>query len=448
MTARHAGREATAFEEADLPAIRRRTVRTLLVTESLGSAGYYGGYAAASVLAVDLLRGDALTGVPTSCAVLGAALASVPLSRRMLRVGRRPGLVLGYTVGVAGAAIVIAAAALRSFPLLLPGMVLFGIANTSNHQARYVAGDVYPPERRGTAIGLIVWGSTVGAVLGPNLLAASGTVAGSIGLPESSGFFLLALGAFAVAAAVIGRSLRPDPLDVARHFDTAAAADGAPDEPARSPWRVPAVQVAIVAMTGSYAVMVMVMAMTPVHLRAHEHSLGPIGLVISAHLLGMFALSPLTGRLCDRLGPITVIGFGAVLLPASAAVAALLDPSHHEPMMGALFLLGLGWNFGFVGGSTLLTDALQGGERVAMQGSADLATGLTSAAASSIAGVLYAVGGLGLVATAGASISALVLAVVLGRRNALDLATATVIIDDDPAARAAQRSGADSSRLP
>jgi len=413
---------APVFEAADLPGVRRRTVRTLLLTESLGSAGFYGAYAAGSVLAADLLSGDALTGLPTSSAVLGAALASVPLSRRMLRLGRRHGLVLGYVVGVVGAALVVGAAALRSFPLVLPGMLLVGVANSSNHLARYVAGDVYPPERRGTAISLVVWGSTIGAVLGPNLLAPAGRVARAVGLTESGGFYAIALLAFASAAVVISRRLHPDPLDVARYLEADHAA-GREAEPARSALRVPAVQVALAAMIGSYAVMVMVMSMTPVHLRAHDHGLGPIGLVISAHLLGMFALSPLTGRLCDRLGSATVIAAGAILLPASAALAAALDASRHEPMMGALFLLGLGWNFGFVGGSTLLTDALRPTERVAMQGGADLATGLTSAAGSSVAGVLFALGGLEALAGAGAAVSVAVLALLVGRWPGLRPAT-------------------------
>ena len=311
----------------------------------------------------------------------------------------------GYAVGAAGAALAAAAATLRSFPLLAGAMLLAGAGNGANNLSRYAAGDVVPPARRGQAISMVVWGATAGALLGPNLLGAAGAWAGGLGLPELAGPFCLAAAGFGAALLLLAARLRPDPLEVARQLGGGVPGGAGARAASRPPalLRRPAVQVALGAVAGSYLVMVMVMSMTPVHMRGHHHDLAAIGLVISGHLVGMFALAPVTGWLCDRAGRLPVIAGGALTLALGSALAAVADPASTGELAVALFCVGVGWNLAFVGGSALLTDALAPGERAAMQGVTDAAAGGASALGSAAAGTVLQVAGfttLGLVGAA------------------------------------------------
>src|SRR6266487_1527478 len=151
------------------PPKRRRLLATLLAAQVCGSTGHSISLAVGSVVAADITGTNTWSGLPVAIAALGAALASLPIARAMGRFGRRPGLVLGYGLGVVGSALGMAGVLTRSFPLLLLGMALFGVGNTSNLLARYAAADVSPGSQRGRSIGFVVWGATAGSVLGPNL---------------------------------------------------------------------------------------------------------------------------------------------------------------------------------------------------------------------------------------------------------------------------------------
>src|SRR5919197_4563422 len=192
------------------PPRRRRLMATLLAAQVCGSTGHSISLAVGSIVAADITGTNTWSGLPVATAALGAALASLPLSRAMGRFGRRPGLVLGYGLAVLGSALGMVGVLTRNFPLLLIGMALFGIGNSSNLLARYAAADATPGAERGRAIGLIVWGSTAGSILGPNLLGPAADLGRLLGLSTVGSPFLIGLGGFGLAALLTETLLRPD----------------------------------------------------------------------------------------------------------------------------------------------------------------------------------------------------------------------------------------------
>lgn len=372
------------------PAVRRRLLGVLLGAVVCGSTGHAIAMTFGGIVAADLTGTNAWAGVPVAVGALGTALASLPLSRLMGRWGRRPGLVLGYGLAMLGSGLAMAGALAAHLGLFLLGMGFYGISNSSNLLARYAAADVAPSARRGLAIGLTVGAATVGALIGPNLLDFSAHLGGHFGLPPVGSPFLIGVGGFGMAALLIATLLRPDPLAVARALaaPTRGAAPAVPARSLRAIVRQPAVQVALGALMMSQLVMIATTSTAPVYLRDQGHGLHTVGLAASLHIAGMYATSPLTGWLADRLGRLTVILVGALLLTAAIAWAALVPGSDSFQVIVALILNGVGWNFGFVAGSALLTDALRPAERTTLQGLADLATGLMGALGSAAGGVI------------------------------------------------------------
>ena len=382
---------SAALSPAALEAARRRSRNTLIAGVALGSTGHIAAVTVATIVAKDLLGSQTWAGLPGATVVLGAALGSVLLSSLMARRGRRIGLVTGYSVGVLGALIATAAVMTRSFPLLLVGTVLIGFGNTSNQLSRYTAADLVPPERRASAIGLVVWASTIGSVVGPSLVPFASDWAAGLGLPPLAGPYLLPVVFVGLAAALSFFLLRPDPYDIAdestrAHPDAEPAVIG----PVRDILRRPAVAAAIVALVIGQFVMVLVMTMTPLHMTEHGHGLGAVGLVLSGHTLGMFAFSPLSGWLSDRFGRVPTIFLGTAVLAISSLMAAVAPPDGGLVLLVALFLLGLGWNFGFVAGSAMLSENLEIHERTRVQGAADALIWSSAAAASLGSGLIMA----------------------------------------------------------
>jgi len=388
-----------------LPA-RGRLMATLLAAQVCGSTGHSISLAVGSIVAADLTGSNTWSGLPVSVGALGAALASVPLARAMGRFGRRPGLVVGYGLGVLGSGLGMLGVMTRSFPLLLVGMLLFGIGQTSNLLARYAAADVSTGAQRGRAIGLIVWGSTLGSIVGPNLLGPAAWSAGPLGLPVVGSPFLIGLAGFGLAALLVEALLRPGPLTVAAQLEDPAKADrpAEPARPLRTILRQPSVRLALGALMTSQLVMIGTTSTSPVYLHDHGHHVDTIGLAVSLHLAGMYAASPLTGWLCDRFGRIAVITAGGLVLIGAVALAALAPGSDSTVVSLALFLNGVGWNFGFVAGSALLTDSLSPAERTSMQGLADLVMGLMGAIGSAIGGVILQLWGFPILNIVGAAL--------------------------------------------
>ena len=388
---------------------------------ALGSTGHIAASTVASIAAQHIAGSTAWSGAPGATVVLGAAVGAVTLSQLMVRVGRRAGLATGYGVGVVGALVSTVAVIAGSLPLLLLGTILIGFGNSSNQLSRYVAADLYPADRRASAIGIVVWGSTVGAVVGPNLAAPAGALAVAIGLPELSGAYLVPVVFVGAAAILTVLALRPDPYELA---DASARHDqpGGDRSTAASLAAVlarPNVPVAIVSLVTVQVVMVLIMTMTPLHMTAHGHDLAAVGIVISGHTLGMFGLSPLTGRLTDRLGAIPVILAGMGVSALAAVLAAVAPPDGGVVLFVALFLLGYGWNLGYVAGSALLTHGLSLAERTRIQGLTDGLIWSSAAAASLGSGVVVAAASFATLGLLGAALVVVPTLLVIARRSAV-----------------------------
>jgi MFS family permease len=375
---------ATFDSDARRLAMRRHVVRTLFSGVALGSSGHIAAITVGTIAAQELTGSSAWSGTPSAAVVFGSATGSAILSSLMARRGRRPGLITGYLVAGLGALGAVLAIVLASLPLLLAATFVLGFGNASNQLARYTAADLYPLHRRASALGTVVWGSTIGAVVGPNLVAFAGSVAGGIGLPILAGAYLLAVLFTSLAALLYTFRLRPEPYELA---DASSRHDLDPPAPTTSLRAIlarPRIRAALVAMVIGQIVMVLVMTMTPLHIREHGGGLDLVGFVLSAHTFGMFALAPLSGRLTDRFGSPAMILAGLATLGLAALLAAAAPSDGGWLLTFALFLLGFGWNMGFVGGSAMLTHGISLSERTRLQGATD-ATIWTSAALASLA---------------------------------------------------------------
>ena len=381
---------AAGIPAEELPRLRTRMRWVLFAVAALGSTGYIAAVTVGTLVAAELSGGVALGGLPTTTTTIGTATAASLIALVMLRWGRRVGLLLGLAVGVLGGGVVMLSVVATSIPLLLIGSAMTGFANAAGNLGRYIAADLAAPERRASAIGLVVWGTTVGAVIGPNLTAPAGAVALSLGLPELAGPYGLTVLFIGLAWAVAAWLLRPEPYALA---DRASLPSVGPqgDVPSLSAILVrPSVATALVTLVAAQVVMVLIMTMTPLHLIDHGHGLATVGLVLSAHTFGMFGLSPITGRLTDRFGSPRVIVAGLIGLAMAALLAALAPPDGGFLLTFALFLLGYGWNLCFVAASSLVTHGLSLAERTRVQGIADALTWGTAAFASLSSGLVVA----------------------------------------------------------
>jgi MFS family permease len=394
-----------------LPLLQRRTMRVLVVAQVLGALGLAAGGTAGALLAEHLTGNAAAAGMPLSLLVLGSGVGAVAVARVMRGHGRRAGLTAAYLAGTAGAALVVAAAAWRSWPLLLAGSFLLGGGNAAVMLARYAAADL--ASHRGRSISTVVTAASVGAVAGPNLLGPAGPLARAVGLPTPTGLFLLAIPSFLGAALVLAAFLRPDPLQVARNAARSAeqAAAGGRDELAVL-FGDRHIRMALLVLALANLAMVGVMAVAPVHLHDHGAAMGTIGLIVGAHIAAMYLPSPVTGWLADAVGARVVASLGALLLLAAGAVAAVAG-SGRVGVIVALLLLGVGWNAGLIGGSALLRDApVSASLRTRAEGLGELGMGAAAAAGGSAAGLLLAGGGFGLLGLVAAAPCLLILAAV------------------------------------
>jgi MFS family permease len=399
----------------DPAALQRRTLRVLVAAQILGGLGQSGA-AAGALLALDMTGSESLASLPLALLVVGASASVMPISALSRRAGRRAGLTTALATAALGAAGVVAAAALDSFALLLAASAVFGAGNAAVMLARYAAADLSTPGERGRAIGVVVFSTTFGAVAGPNLLEPSGRAAAALGLPELSGLYLVSVLALALAALLLFALLRPDPLRVAAaRARTRERDEGgpAPPEPLRRLLASPTAVAGLATMVVANFVMVAVMAMAPVHMHAHGHGLALVGLVISLHIAGMFAPSPVTGWLTDRIGPLPVAAAGTMLLIVAGALAAAAG--HHAATFTlGLVLLGVGWNAGLIAGSTLLASAVPVAQRPRAEGAGDLGMGFTAATATAIAGPVVGLAGYATLAIAGACAAAALAPLLIG----------------------------------
>ncbi|MFF3318844.1 MFS transporter [Streptomyces sp. NPDC003035] len=390
---------------AELPALRRRIQAVLIASQILGGLGIAIGVALAAVLAKDVSGTEALSGLASTASVAGPALLAMPLASLMGSRGRRPGLVLAYLVGALGAGIVVLGAVVDNFPLLLAGLVGFGAGSSANLAARFAAADLAEPDRRGRAISTVVWATTIGAVLGPNVAAPAGESVAGLGIPAAAGPFVWAAGVFLVSAVMVALLLRPDPLLTARALSGPEESQEAEGRSLRAGMRAvrksSRARLALVTVAVSHTAMVSIMSMTPVALSHHGAGIQLIGLVISGHIAGMYAFSPVMGWLSDRLGRLSVIGLAVGLLAVAALLAGTAGASHGQTAAG-LFVLGLGWSAGLVSGSALLTDSVPQAARAAVQGLSDFIMNTAAGVGGLAAGLIVSQAGYGWLNVVGA----------------------------------------------
>lgn len=399
--------EGTPGPAAEVAAVQRRTMRVLVGVQVVGGLGVGSGLAVGGLLAAELSGSITLSGLATTMLTLGAALLALPLARLALRSGRRVGLGVGWAIAASGAVLAITAAVVGSFALLIAAMLAFGAGTATNLQSRYAATDLAGDATRARSLSVVVWATSAGAVLGPNLTGVGERVADAVGIPPLAGTLVFSAAAFTVSGVLIALLLRPDPLRVA--FAARAAAASADSGPVAPPRRlVPALRaldprgrLALLAIVAGHAVMVMVMTMTPVHLHHAGATLSVVGLTISLHVAGMYLLSPVAGWAADRFGRVPVILAGQGILLAAVVVSGVAG-DREAVVMAGLTLLGLGWSAATVAGATLLAESVTPTERPQVQGASDLLMNLAGASGGAVSGVVLAqLGYAGLNALAG-----------------------------------------------
>jgi MFS family permease len=361
-----------------------------------------------AIVAVRLAGNESVAGMPSSTTTFSQAFMAVPIALLMGRYGRRIGLTLGYGLGALGGLVGLLAIANLSFPLLLVSSVLLGVSRGSADQGRFAAGEMFPENERARMIGRLVFAGTIGAVVGPVLVVPSGNLLGSLGQNPDMGPWAGAFMLCTLSALLVFFLLRPDPMLIALTIaaDTSKSEVQQPARPVATLMMLPKVQLAIIAALVCQTVMVVLMVMTPLYMDHHQHGRDHISLVIAAHTLGMYGLSAVTGYLIDRFGRVSMLYAGAMVMILSAVLSPL---STNEYILAvALFLLGLGWNFGYVASSSLLADALRGNERTRIQGINDALVFLAAGFGSMAAGPLFAFGGYAAISYLG-----IVLAVIL-----------------------------------
>lgn len=401
----------TGLTESEVARVRRRSRTAIIVGQVLAGVGMGSTLSAGALLITEVSGSETLSGMAATMATIGAAIAAVPLAALATARGRAPALATGAVIAAVGACVGLVAAILSWTLLLLAGIVLLGVGTAVNLQARFAATDLSEPNRRGRDLSVVVWSTTVGAVLGPNLIGPGADLGAALGLPPLAGPYLFTIGAQLLAAVVYVVGLRPDPLRLATRIGLERPAS---PEAAPRTADVGGIATGMVATSLSHATMVSVMAMTPVHLVNHGASLELVGLTISLHVLGMYALSPVWGTLADRAGREVTIAIGQVLLLAALLLLSVGAESELWVAVG-LVIIGLGWSAASVAGATLISESVDVTGRARIQGRADLLMSSAGALGGGFAGLVLAVLGYGGLALSATGLSVIVLATLAWR---------------------------------
>ena len=390
---------------------QKRIVTSLAVTQVVGSLGIGAGLTIGTLLVKDITGSTGWAGMATVVTVIGAASVTVPLGTMAARFGRRPALMTGWMLATLGSLVSIQAAVADSLPLVLVGLALFGASTSTNLQSRFAAVDRAEPLSMARSISLVVWAGTIGAVIGPNLVEPGAVVARSLEIPPLAGPMVFAAAGFGLAALMTWATLRPEPLaaSIGRAVVRPSMRSALPH--VRGP-----VALAIYAIGTAHAIMVAVMALTPVHMQDHGATLQIIGITISLHIAGMFALSPVMGWMSDRIGPRSTILVGQGLFIAAAVISGTAGHSESRIMLG-LILLGVGWSASVIAGAALVSTSTDPAVRPLVQSLTDLTMQLSGAAGGLLAGLVVASFGFGVLNAAAALLTVpLIVAIVASQR--------------------------------
>lgn len=363
------------MQSVDNAALQKKTLRVLVAGQVVAAAALSAAVTVGAFVVQDILGQDTpWGGISSATFTMGSAFMSQVLARKMSRKGRRVGLQYGYSLAIAGGLLAGFAVNRSSLPMFILGLFLYGSGQASNLLSRYAAMDLAVPEKRSQAMSYILFGSTFGAVLGPVLIKPAEQIGVDVfGWSLYAGPWIASACFFVFALINVAIRLRPDPLEVSGGLNSQQGVGvvtpnlGAALRTIKS---IRNARVALASMVISQVTMVAVMTMTPVHLKLHGHE-GVSPYVISLHIAGMYAFSPLVGKFADRKGKLLSISLGGILLVAATVMAALAGDAA-TLLWPSLWLLGLGWSFGLIGGSSLLVESVPENSRVTVQGAADL----------------------------------------------------------------------------
>lgn len=395
---------------------RTRAQAKLIAAQLLSGAGIASGYAVGGLLAEEITGKTSMAGIAQMSVILGAGLIAYPLAVLAGKAGRRTALTLGFGIGTLGATVVLLGVALQLLPLFMLGMMMCGSSTASGLQARYAAVDLVDPSAAGRAMSLVVWATTIGSVLGPSFTAPGARLGAALGMNELAGPYLISMTAFGLAtlvASTLTRKIKPGAAPATTDSgsmgndgiaEVTAESDGTTAEPPtmklgpalRFAAARPVPLFAMITIIAGQMMMTNVMVMTPVHMDHQAFSLGAIGIVVSVHIAGMYALSPVFGWMADRFGPGAVIA-GGVIVFATAIILGVVDAAAEASTMvllsTALIFLGVGWSMFLIGGSALLTASVPRHAKVTLQGASDSAMNLGGALMAAMAGTVLEAGG-------------------------------------------------------
>jgi MFS family permease len=378
------------MSENGLDFLQKKTIRVLTAGQVLSGFGLGSTLSIGSLLAAELSGTPAWAGSAATFSTLGAATWAIPLARLAYARGRRVSLATGAAIAITGAALVITSAAVHFFPLLLVALFLLGAGSAVGLQARFAATDLPSNRSTGRDLSVVVWATTFGAVIGPNLFGPGEIVGRALGLPTMTGPFVFTILAQMAATTVFWLGLRPDPLLVAKQLNAAKTKGKTSFATAFATLRkYPVAAFAITAIALSHMVMVSVMSMTPIHMKGMGFDLVVVGFTISLHIAGMYAFSPIFGWLSDKLGRVKTVILGQLIFVAALGIAGFGQDDRTLVTIG-LFLLGLGWSASTVGGAALLTATLPIEEKTNVQGLSDSLMNLSGAFGGAIAGSILA----------------------------------------------------------
>ena len=391
------------------PATRRNTI--LLAATLTCLSGMVQLVVAVSTISLVLVTGmESILGLGPAIFLTANAIVAFPAGRAMDRFGRVPVLALGCVTGVAGCGVTALGCAVASSVLVIVGFALVGASQGTILLARLAAADLYPPERRGRGISYVLLGALFGAAMGPlifrPLLSGKDLELDALVLPY------LAAGGIMVVGLALVLSVRPDPKRIAELIGGEAGRP-APARPLAEILRSPGVPGALTAAVASFAVMVGVMNLTGYIVVDHGHHQADVFTVISAHIVGMYALVLVIGGLIDRAGRRPALAGGLALEAVSVLALVWFDGVGATSL--ALFGLGLGWNLSYVAAATELADAATASERGRLIGLTDLISAAAGAALALGGGAIYSAAGIAPFAVGTALLAALPAAWVLLR---------------------------------